>query len=285
MALLELSIAAAFTALLIYVFGKVSELEGATAGYAFTVYPWFTTFPETISTTYYAVRGLYTTAMVNSVFSAIFDMFAAFGLSTLVHGESKFHNRDLGLLAVLAALLFIVLDFDGVVTRADGVVIYAYLAAAMAYSVIKYGSGLRRVGGFDVVRIGVGLLGLAVSGYLLGVIVDKMVPYIGQAIGGLISAVATSVPDLVVALIYGVRSEVSQAEILGCILHDFGENMGTAALVAGMLVDGSPLLTVAIVSATVATLMVIMSYGRVTRFEAVLATLAFIICSVILFFF
>lgn len=282
--LLELSIAAVFATILIYVFGKVSEYEGATAGYGYTVYPWFTTLPETVVTTYFALRGLYTTAIVNSVFSATFDMFAAFGLATLIHGDSKFHNRDLGILAVFAALLFLVLDFDGVITRADGVVIYVYLTAVMVYSVLRYGAGLVRVSALDAIRIAVGLVGLGIGGYMLSVIVDRMIPYIGEAVGGLIAAVSTSVPDMVVALIYGVRSEVSQSEILGCILHDFGENMGTAALIAGLIVDSTPILTAVTVAATASMLMLMMSYGRITRFEGMLATIVFIICSAILFF-
>lgn len=270
---------------LIYLFGKLSEVEAPSEGYMFTVYPWLTTLPETVSTAVYALRGFYTTAIVNSVYSAAFDIFAAFGLSTLVHGDTELRVRDLALLACVSAALFMVFGADGSLGLVDGSVLLIVLFAMMLYSVYRYGWARLGLSGIGYARVVVGLAGLGVSAFVLASYVEALIPYLGEYLAGIISAALTSLPDLIVAVIYGVRSSYSQAQILGCIAHDFIENAAIAAVVTGLaggaLIDLNPVRTFAVTAVTVSVLGFAASYGRVSRFEALMVIIAYIIASII----
>lgn len=267
---------------LLYVFGKLSELEYPSEGYMFTVYPWLTTAPETITTTIYALRGYYVTAIANSVYSATFDMFAAFGLATLIHGDNDVKVTDLGVIAALSACLFLLLDFDGGITRLDGYLLYGVLVASMVYSLARYGFPRIRPDPWTVFRVVIGLAGLGIVSFYLAFFVEALIPYLGEFLAGIISAALTSLPDLVVSIIYGITSSYSQAQILGCIAHDFIENVATAAIIAGLILDAAPAITFGIVGVTVAALLFSLSYGRVTRFEAVLIIIAYIVASLLI---
>jgi Ca2+/Na+ antiporter len=267
---------------LLYIFGKLSELEYPSEGYMFTVYPWLTTAPETITTTIYALRGYYVTAIANTVYSATFDMFAAFGLATLIHGDNEVKVTDLGVIAALSACLFLVLDLDGGITRLDGYLLFGVLIASMVYSLARYGFPRIRPDPWTVFRVVVGLAGLGIVSFYLAYFVEALIPYLGELLAGIVSAALTSVPDLVIAIIYGVTTSYSQAQILGCIAHDFIENVAIAAIVAGLILDAAPVVTFGIVGVTVATLLVSLSYGRVTRFEAILIIIAYIVASLLI---
>jgi len=278
--MLEAIIGLIFATILIYVFGKLSEIEYPSEGYMFTVYPWLTTAPETISTTIYALKGYHTTAIANSIYSATFDFLVAFGLATLVHGENEVKTVDLGFLSALSVLVFLLLDFDAQITRVDGFVLYAVLFALMMYSIYVYGlPSFKGFRGFDVARVLTGLLGLGFSSFLFAKYVMDLIPYVGEMIAGVISASLTSVPDMVVALIYGMTTPYSQSQIFGCIAHDFVENIATASVVAGLIVDANPVATFAVVATTVAMMLVTLSHGRITKFEAILIIIAYIVAS------
>jgi Ca2+/Na+ antiporter len=266
---------------LLYVFGKLSELEYPSEGYMFTVYPWLTTAPETITTTIYALKGYYVTAIANAVYSATFDMFAAFGLATLIHGDNEVRVTDLGVIAALSACLFLVLDMDGGISRLDGYVLLGVLLSSMVYSLARYGFPRTRLDPWTVFRIVIGLAGLGIVSFYLAFFVEALIPYLGEFLAGIVSAALTSLPDLVVATIYGITTSYSQAQIFGCIAHDFIENVAIAAVVAGLIVDASPIATFGIVGVTVAALMFSLSYGRVTRFEALLIIIAYIVASLL----
>ena len=267
---------------LLYVFGKLSELEYPSEGYMFTVYPWLTTAPETIATTIYALKGYYVTAIANSVYSATFDMFAAFGLATLIHGDNEVKVKDLGVIAALSACLFLLLDFDGGITRLDGYILLSVLVASMVYSIAVYGFPRIRLDPWTVFRIVIGLAGLGIVSFYLAYFVESLIPYLGEFLAGIVSAALTSLPDLVVAAIYGVTTSYSQAQILGCIAHDFIENVAIAAVIAGLIVDANPVVTFGIVGVTVVALLFSLSYGRVTRFEALLVIIAYIVASLLI---
>jgi Ca2+/Na+ antiporter len=267
---------------LLYVFGKLSELEYPSEGYMFTVYPWLTTAPETITTTIYALKGYYVTAIANSVYSATFDTFAAFGLATLIHGDNEVKVTDLGVIAVLSACLFLLLDFDGGISRLDGYVLLGVLLSSMVYSLIRYGFPRIRPDPWTVFRIVIGLAGLGIVSFYLAYFVEALIPYLGEFLAGIVSAALTSLPDLIVATIYGVTTSYSQAQILGCIAHDFIESVAIAAVIAGLIVDANPVSTFGIVGVTVATLLLSLSYGRVTRFEALLVIIAYIVASLLI---
>jgi Ca2+/Na+ antiporter len=266
---------------LLYVFGKLSELEYPSEGYMFTVYPWLTTAPETITTTMYALKGYYVTAIANAVYSATFDMFAAFGLATLIHGDNEVRVTDLGVIAALSACLFLVLDMDGGISRLDGYVLLGVLLASMGYSLARYGFPRIRLDPWTVFRIVIGLAGIGIVSFYLAFFVESLITYLGEFLAGIVSAALTSLPDLVVATIYGITTSYSQAQILGCIAHDFIENAAIAAVVAGLIVDANPIATFGIVGVTVATLLFSLSYGRVTRFEALLIIIAYIVASLL----
>jgi Ca2+/Na+ antiporter len=104
---------------------------------------------------------------------------------------------------------------------------------------------------------------------------------INQKVAGIVSAALTSVPDLVTAVVYGIDSDVSQSEILGCIMHDFAENMATAAIVAGLLgkeiVDANPVLTAMVVALTMVSLVATLSDGDIDRYDGMLLIGTFIV--------
>ena len=267
---------------LLYVFGELSELEYPSEGYMFTVYPWLTTAPETITTTIYALKGYYVTAIANSVYSATFDMFAAFGLATLIHGDNEVRVTDLGVIAVLSACLFLVLDMDGGISRLDGYVLLGVLLSSMVYSLARYGFPRIRLDPWTVFRVVIGLAGIGIVSFFMSSFVEALIPYLGEFLAGIVSAALTSLPDLIVAAIYFITTSYSQAQIFGCIAHDFIENVAIAAIVAGLIVDANPIATFGIVGVTVAVLLFSLSYGRVTRFEALLIIIAYIVASLLI---
>jgi Ca2+/Na+ antiporter len=131
---------------------------------------------------------------------------------------------------------------------------------------------------------------VVVAGLLLSLVacsflvegIDILCRYIPEAYGGVVSAVATSIPDFIVALVYGLKTQEAVASIYGCIIHDFVENISTAVLVAslagvgGLRIADLPA-TVMVTSVTALMVLLITSYGVITRFEGVLLLLAFII--------
>jgi Ca2+/Na+ antiporter len=280
--MLEVLAGLVLCSVLLYVFGKLSELEYPSEGYMFTVYPWFVSAPETITTTIYALKGYYVAAIANSVYSATFDMFAAFGLATLIHGDNEVKVTDLGVIAVLSACLFLLLDMDGGISRLDGYVLLGVLLSSMVYSLIRYGFPRIRPDPWTVFRIVIGLAGLGIVSFYLAYFVEALIPYLGEFLAGIVSAALTSLPDLIVAAIYGVTTSYSQSQILGCIAHDFIENVAIAAVIASLIVDANPVSTFGIVGVTVAALLFSLSYGRVTRFEALLVIIAYIVASLLI---
>jgi Ca2+/Na+ antiporter len=92
-----------------------------------------------------------------------------------------------------------------------------------------------------------------------------------QKIAGVVAAALTSLPDLITAVVYGLESDVAQSETLGCIMHDFAENMATASIVAGLfgkeIVDANPVLTSMVVALTMVSLVAALSDGDIDRYD------------------
>ena len=268
---------AAVAVFLMYLIGELTKVEGK-EGFTFSVYPWITTFPETLTTALLAISGYTVAAFYNSVFSAIFDAAVAFGLVALTRGVVRFKLVDLALLAGVAGIAFVFTDLDGVIDLSDAVLLYCMLIVLTTYSIAKYGWG--RFTRSDAFKAVAGVALLALVGYWYYQNVEAMIPFIGERFGGIISAVLTSIPDLIVAVVYGLEDSVSQAEIVGCIAHDFIENIPTAALVATLvagrpLTDADPTSTAVVVAITVVPLILAASYRRITRFEGAMLLAAF----------
>jgi len=276
--MLEIIIQLVVAVALMYLVGEFTKVEGK-EGFTFSIYPWVTTLPETITTALLAVSGYYTAALYNSVFSAVFNMAVGIGLVAIVYGVVEFKLTDLAALAALSAFVFVVADIDGIINFNDGLMLYVFLAFTIIYSIARYGMFRKRITTEEALKIVGGLLALAAIGVWYYKNVEALIPFVGEKIGGLLSACLTSVPDVIVALIYGLSEPEAQAELLGAIAHDFIENVPTAAIVAGILgthiVDVNPMLTIAAAAVTGAVIIFISSYRRVTRFEGFVLLLLF----------
>ena len=265
-----------------YLSSKLTEVEGG-KGFNYVVYPWVTTLPETLASTLLLIKGLSTASLYNSIFSATFDLCVIIGLVAIIYGSIKVSDLiDMALITSLSAFVFLFLAFDSVITPTDSIILYAVLLTSMIYGYFV-GWGKPKTNWLVVVA---GLLLSAVSCYFLVEGIDVLCRYIPEAYGGVISAVATSVPDFIVALIYGLRTQEAVASIYGCIIHDFVENISSAVLVASLVGVGGLRIadipaTVMVTSVTALMVLLITSYGRITRFEGVLLLLAFIILLVL----
>lgn len=271
-------------AALMYLIQEITEVEGK-EGFMYSVYPWINTFPETLSTALLLIGGYPTAALYNSIFSAAFDAAAGLGLAAIVHGTVTFAATDLTLITVIAAVTFMVLDFDGLVSVYDSMLLYILLLFATVYSIMRYGMFKRKLSAFDIGKTVMGLGALAVVTFVFYQNVEMLIPYVGEKIGGVISAALTSIPDLITAVVYGLTTSESQAELLGCIAHDFIENVPTsvlaAYLVAGAtgMVDVDPMRTLIVTGLTAASLLFVASYRRITRFEGALLVIVFVIAA------
>lgn len=269
-------------AALMYLVSEWSKVEG-TEGYTFSLYPWITTLPETITTVMLALSGYYVAALYNSVFSAVFDLAVGLGIVALLYGPVEFRIVDLVGIAAASALVFCITDIDGIITFGEGLMLYAVLFFAIAYSIARYGLLKRRATHEDIFKTVVGLVLLAMLGFWYYMNVEALIPYLGEKLGGIVSAVLTSLPDVVVAAVYGLMESEAQAELVGAIMHDFVENVPTAAIVVGLfggyIVDSNPMLTIAAAAVTASTLVFVASYRRVTKFEGIVLLLLFLICA------
>lgn len=264
------------SAVMFYLSSKLTEVEGG-KGFNYVIYPWVTTMPETLASALLLIKGLHTASLYNAVFSAVFDLCVVIGL-TAVRGAIEVRGLiDMALITSLGAFVFLFLVFDSVITPTDSIILYAVLLASMIYGYFA-GWGRPRIS-WSVVAVGLALS--TVSCYFLVEGIDILCRYIEEAYSGVISAVATSIPDTIIALLYGLRTEEAVASLYGCILHDYVENVATAVLVASLAgVPGlvvADVVAVAVATALTALLIVLTtSYGRITRFEGVLLLLAFI---------
>lgn len=271
--------------ILIYISSKLTEFESK-EGFMFSVYPWITTFPETFSTLLYILKGLHGAAIANSLLSGLFDASVVFGVSTIVHGDTDIKVTDLVFIAALSGIVFCLLVYDGCISYTDSIILLVILVVASIYSIARYGMYVERLSGISIARISIGFLLSAVTAYMLVSVVESIIPYVGEFYGGTISAVLTSIPDIVVAYIYGLRSSNSQSQILGCIMHDFVENIAVSSIVA-YIVSGAVFVVydvaaaVAISCITALSLVVFASFGRISRLEAIMLIILFVLVSII----
>ena len=267
-------------ALIMYYITKFGEIKG-NIGYAYTVFPWVNTFPETLVSTITAVFGYPVVSIWNSVFSATFDAAVVYGVAGLRSERPiVFRVSSLVYPTVIGGLLFaVLLGSDGKLGVFDGTVLYIYLAVVTAIAISLYGFRARATN--DLVRHIISLLLLGAVAFIFSGYVMALADLISQKIAGVVAAALTSLPDLITAVVYGLESDVSQSETLGCIMHDFAENMATAALVAGLfgkeIVDANPVLTSMVVALTMVSLVAALSDGDIDRYDGILLLGTFIV--------
>jgi len=268
-------------AVLMYYITKFGEIKG-NIGYAYTVYPWVNTFPETLVSTITAVFGYPVASIWNSVFSATFDAAAVYGVAGLRSDKPiVFRVSSLVYPTIIGGLMFAaLLGSDGRLNLFDGAILYIYLIAVTAIAVSMYGFRVK-ASKHDLAKHVISLVLLGFVAFIFSGYVMALADLINQKVAGIVSAALTSVPDLITAVVYGIESDVSQAEILGCIMHDFAENMATAAIVAGLfgkeIVDANPVLTAMVVALTMVSLAAALSDGDIDRADGVLLVGTFIV--------
>ena len=278
------SILVALTVLMYYVarFGKIR----GNIGYAFTVYPWVTTLPETLVSTVAAINGYHVTSIWNAVFSATFDAAAVYGVSG-IRSARPIQFRPVGLLipTVLGGLIFAILLMpDGKLNLFDGFILYGYLITVTAVAIAMYGFRVRVVRGALISHV-VSLVATAGIALVFSYYVMALADLVGQRLAGVVAASLTSVPDIIEAVVYGIESDVAQAEVLGCIMHDFAENMATAAVVAGFygvdVVDANPVLTSLAVAMTIVGLVTALGDRDIDVYDGALLIEIFILLAIV----
>jgi Sodium/calcium exchanger protein. len=277
------SILVALTVVMYYVarFGKIR----GNIGYAFTVYPWVTTLPETLVSTVAAINGYHVTSIWNAVFSATFDAAVVYGVSG-VRSARPIRFKPVGLLipVVLGGFIFAILLMpDGKLNLFDGFILYGYLIAVTAAAIAMYGFRVRVDRG--TVSHLVSLVATAGIGLVFSYYVMALADLVGQRLAGVVAAALTSMPDIIEAVVYGIESDVAQAEVLGCIVHDFAENMATAAIVAGLfgvdVVDANPVLTALVTATTILGLVAALSDRDIDVYDGLLLIGIFILLAIV----
>jgi Ca2+/Na+ antiporter len=246
------------------------------------VYPWVTTFPETLVSTITAVFGYPVVSIWNSVFSATFDAATVYGVAGLRSEKPVvFRAGSLVYPTIVGGLLFAaLLASDGKLGMFDGAVLYVYLVAVTVIAVSMYGFVVR-ASRQDLARHLLSLLLLGFVAFVFSGYVMALADLVNQKVAGIVAASLTSAPDLITAVVYGIESDVSQAETLGCIMHDFAENMATAAVVASLfgkeIIDAKPVLTATVVALTMVALVAALSDGDIDRYDGVLLIGTFVV--------
>jgi len=269
---------------LMYLVSRLGEIKG-NIGYAYTVFPWVNTLPETLVSTITAF-GYPVTSIWNSVFSATFDAAAVYGVVGLRSDRPiMFKASNLVYPTIIGGLMFsVLLGSDGKLNLFDGAILYVYLIAVTAIAISLYGFRIRSSRS-EIVKHIISLVVMLPVAIVFTGYVMALADLVNQKVAGIVSATLTSVPDLITAIVYGGSSDVSQSEILGCIMHDFAENMATAAIVAGLLgkeiVDSNPVLTSVVVALTMVALAAALSDGDIDRYDGVLLIGAFIMLTAI----
>jgi Ca2+/Na+ antiporter len=267
-------------AVLMYYITKFGEIKGS-IGYAYTVYPWVNTFPETIVSAITAVSGYPVMSIWNSVFSATFDAAAVYGVAGLRSGKPVvFRVSSLVYPTAIGGLLFAaLLGSDGKLSIFDGAILYIYLAVVTAIAISLYGFRVRATKRGLVSHmlslLLIGAIAFIFSGYVMA-----LADLVNQKIAGVVAAALTSLPDLITAVVYE-----DQAETLGCIMHDFAENMATAAVVAGLfgkeIVDANPVLTSMVVALTMVSLVAALGDGDIDKYDGVLLIGTFVVLAAV----
>mgnify|MGYP000016161181 CR=1 FL=1 len=258
-------------AFVLYIINLVTKVEG-NEGYSFTVFPWVNTFPETLTSVVTAIHGYTTASIWNSVFSATFDLMIL-GVSGIRSGYVRFAVRDLVYPTVVGGFLTAILLLDGSLNLYDGFMLYIVLLAVSIIAIARYGFRVVATKQ-NIVRHVLGLVGIAVVAYIYSLYVMALCEFVSERIAGIVSAVLTSLPDVVTAVVYGLETPEAQSELLGCIMHDFNENLATTAIVAGLfgreLVDANPLLTVITVAFTMIFLVATLADGDIDTYDGLL---------------
>ncbi|RLC36591.1 hypothetical protein DRH29_04250 [candidate division Kazan bacterium] len=269
------------TTLLIYMLSEFSESEG-NVGYMYVVYPWITTAPETLTTVFLILEGRPVAGLFNSVFSAAFDL-AVVGLAAIRFGSINMRSLvPLGVASALSALALVGVSYDGYLTFSDGVLLLTVLAVLMVFAATGYGISFGRFK-YGGLWAALSMVAMVPAAWLLSKGVDMLCGYVPEYLAGVVSAVLTSLPDVIVALVYGLDTEEAIASIYGACAHDFVESIGLAALVAGLMGAAVPVpkpqhLAV-VLTAIMMSWIFVMSYGRITRIEGAILVVSFAVLS------
>jgi hypothetical protein len=133
-------------ALLMYYITSFGEIKG-NIGYAYAVYPWVNTFPETLVSTITAVFGYPVVSIWNTDFSATFDAAAVYGVAGL-RRPIVFRVSGLVYPTVIGGLIFAaLLGSDGKLSMFDGTIrTYIWLwSLLLLYHCTVSGLGLQSV--------------------------------------------------------------------------------------------------------------------------------------------
>lgn len=270
------------TAVLFYLTVRLTEIKDG-EGFSFVVYPWITTLPETLVTLMYFLGGYTTAGLLNSVFSATFDYFVVVGLSAVLHSTIVIADIFLVIMCLVSGLAFSFTILDSQLTVVDSVMLYAILFVMLLYGIRKMGRPKPSYGLIGLVA------GLALStplSYMIYLSGEGLIGVLGEKYVGVLSAVVTSIPDLIVALVLGLDSD-ALASLLGCIAHDFVENIPTAVIIASAfgvsgitITDVVP--TLAVTAITLTLMVATASYGRVGRAEGLALLILFALMALLI---
>lgn len=251
------------------------------------IIPWITTLPETWTSIALVLRGYTTAAVLNALYSAVFDCLVVVPLAALKERRLEFPPQVIPYIVatVIAATAFsaCIGSFVGMVVLKEAVLLFLIFTALQFIAITplpvtpsRYFAPTLSIVLFTVSSVATALL----LQFMYVPAVERLCSLLGQKIGGILSAVATSLPDVLVAVITGLEVE-GIVELSSCVVHDFIETLPLMVIIPSIVL-GHPVVVhvpkpfttilVAIVTTTVFTVYC-MTGREVTTGEATLMLL------------
>lgn len=276
-----------------------------------TVVSFGTSAPELLVSLLALLEGKDGVSIGNVIGSNVANIALILGCSALIRPievSPLVLRRDYPIM-LSASLLMVVLAYDGEVSRLDGALMVGGMLTYIAYS-IRRGLRSAREGREadlpeelqdvdpaatplwkDLVKIGIGIAGLAGGAYFLvesAVAIADSLGIPDLVIGITVVAVGTSLPELATSLVaaYRGQSDISVGNVVGSNIFNILLVLGVVAVLMPMEVGRSPelLIDLAVMFGVCLILLPIMRIGmRVGRVEGALLVLGYVIYTVYLF--
>lgn len=227
-----------------------------------TIVAFGTSVPELVTSVIAGIRHASDIAMGNVIGSNIANIGLILGLSSIVQPlkiDMKLIYREMPIMVGISGLLYF-MGWDGVISRIEGVVLFAGI---LAYTCYVYRIALKEPASIaqeyeefivekdnnivaDVFWIVVGLGVLVGGAYLLvhsAVYIAKVIGISELVIGLTVIAVGTSLPELATSMVAAIRkeSDISVGNVLGSNIFNILAVLGVAAIIQPLRVNNASL--------------------------------------------
>lgn len=232
--------------------GAASRLGIPVMIVALTIVAMGTSAPELIVSVDAALQGAPGLAIGNVVGSNIANVLIVLGLPAVITPIllDPPGVRRSATMVLAVSLLLLAVSLDGALSRADGAILLALLAAYLLYSLLSAGRGRLPVGtieevkvdtglgkGSIVVLIVLGIAGLALGGKLTtdgALALARAIGVSDSAVGLTIVALGTSLPELAASIVAAIRRQnaVAIGNVLGSNIFNALGILGLVAVIA-----------------------------------------------------